>query len=471
MQKTNNFIIEDEFDIVDIGTLHNKKRLLIIATNMIKNPGKSILSQSSSRTEAKAAYQFFNNENLDFEEISRVHHFKTIERIVEVDSPILAIQDTTIINYSSQQKKDDCSKTNQHGKGLKLHSCIATTLDGLNLGILHQLSLSDDSSEVAELSDYEKKNRPIEEKQSYRWIESFNESMFLMPDDIDITFVSDREGDIYEYMSTIDSRKKSFITRIVQNRMTSDNERILDAIKKEKTENSIIIRVPRNPLKKKKARDAELEIRFAKYEIKCPDRLKNNEKYSKPIAISVVYVKEKNPPEGDEVIEWFLMTNKVVSDFASALQIIKNYIQRWKIERFHFVLKSGGCEVQKIQARTMKVTISMIMLYSIISVFIMNLTYAARLTPDRPCSDFFEENEWKILYCIANQTNNIPDKPYAIKDAVNYIAWLGAGKRPPSDGDPGLKLIWRGLEKLYLLVDHCEVIHGYVEAIKINGTS
>ena len=249
MQQINNFIVEEEFDIVSIGTQHNKKRLLKIATNMIKNPGKSLLAQSSSRTEAKAAYQFFNNENLDMEEISRVHHFKTIERIVEVNSPVLAIQDTCPLDYSSQQKKDDCSKVNQYGKSLKLHSCITITLEGLNLGVLNQLTPSEDSTDDSELSEYEKKMRPIEEKESYRWIESFNESMYLMPDDVDITFISDREGDIYEYIATIDSCKKSFLTRIVQNRMTSDNEKILDAIKDEQCKNSIIIRELRKTIK------------------------------------------------------------------------------------------------------------------------------------------------------------------------------------------------------------------------------
>jgi hypothetical protein len=51
----NNCIIDDEFYLLKVGTGHNTKRAKSIMSNMLENPGKSIFSQSSSRTEAKAA--------------------------------------------------------------------------------------------------------------------------------------------------------------------------------------------------------------------------------------------------------------------------------------------------------------------------------------------------------------------------------------------------------------------------------
>jgi hypothetical protein len=36
-------------------------------------------------------------------------------------------------------------------------------------------------------------------------------------------------------------------------------------------------------------------------------------------------------------------------------------------------------------------------MYSIIAVMIMNMTYAARLTPDMPCSLLLGDGEWKLL--------------------------------------------------------------------------
>jgi hypothetical protein len=68
----------------------------------------------------------------------------------------------------------------------------------------------------------------------------------------------------------------------------------------------------------------------------------------------------------------------------------------------------------------------------------------------------FEEDEWKVLYCTANKTRKPPDKPYTIEEAVTYLSWLGGPKRAPSDGPPGVKTIWIGLDKLNTLLTYKE---------------
>jgi hypothetical protein len=94
---------------------------------------------------------------------------------------------------------------------------------------------------------------------------------------------------------------------------------------------------------------------------------------------------------------------------------------------------------------------ALILMYSVIAVFIMNLTYIARIHPELPCTILFEDEEWKILYCVANRTKKVPDRPYTIKEAVDYAGRLGGPKRAPSDGPPRVKTIWTGLQKLYTL--------------------
>jgi hypothetical protein len=100
---------------------------------------------------------------------------------------------------------------------------------------------------------------------------------------------------------------------------------------------------------------------------------------------------------------------------------------------------------------------ALILMYSVIAVFIMNLTYIARIHPGLPCTILFEDDEWKILYCAANRTKKVPDKPYTVKEAADYAGRLGGPKRAPSDGPPGVKTIWTGLQKLYTLLDYREL--------------
>ena len=83
---------------------------------------------------------------------------------------------------------------------------------------------------------------------------------------------------------------------------------------------------------------------------------------------------------------------------------------------------------------------------------ILNLTYLARLCPDADCDLIFEEDEWQVLYRAANKTRTPPSEPYSLGEAVEYVARLGGFKGAKSDGFPGLKVIWLGLNKLYTLL-------------------
>jgi hypothetical protein len=67
-------------------------------------------------------------------------------------------------------------------------------------------------------------------------------------------------------------------------------------------------------------------------------------------------------------------------------------------------------------------------------------------------------DEWKLLYCIANKTKAEPKKAYTMKEAVEYLGWLGGPKRALSDGPPGVKTIWTGLMKLYILLAYREYL-------------
>jgi hypothetical protein len=119
------------------------------------------------------------------------------------------------------------------------------------------------------------------------------------------------------------------------------------------------------------------------------------------------------------------------------------------------VLKSG-CAVEKLQERSMEKTTLLVLMYSIIAIAIMNITYIARIHPELPCMVCFEEDEWKVLYCTANKTKKPPEKSYTIAEAVTYLSWLGGPKRTPSDGPPGAKTIWIGLDKLNTLLEYKE---------------
>jgi len=115
-------------------------------------------------------------------------------------------------------------------------------------------------------------------------------------------------------------------------------------------------------------------------------------------------------------------------------------------------LKSG-CQIEKIQQRTYERIKPVLFIYSVIAVFILALTLMARSNPDLPCDVFLDVDEWKILFSLINCKQKPPDKPYSLKTAVAYLGELGSFRHAPSDGDYGVKSVWKGLFKLFNALD------------------
>jgi hypothetical protein len=115
----------------------------------------------------------------------------------------------------------------------------------------------------------------------------------------------------------------------------------------------------------------------------------------------------------------------------------------------------------------MEKTKTLILMYSVIAVFILNLTYIARVNPELPCSILFDEEEWKVLYYVASRRKEASEKPYTIGEAVEYIGNLGGPRRAPSDGPPGVKTIWWGLQKFYTLYDYREMFDFYGSSLEL----
>jgi hypothetical protein len=449
------YTIAEEFADVDFNEKRLEKRFRQTMETLSKDPQKSIYGSSANRAEAKAIYNLLGNDKFNKNEILRAHREATIRRM-EGRSLILAVQDTTSVNYDSQREMEGNGYISDKTMGVNIHSCLAVTPEGLVLGTLYQMGFNRAESKNTALTREQRKNRPIEEKESNRWLETMERADRNIGDDIKVLHICDREGDNYELFDKAIQSGRHFLIRIVHNRMTVENGHILDNIRETPIKGRVKARIPRDSRRNVKEREAVLQVRHTQYEIKKP-QIKNKNKALLPsLTVKVIYVKEERPPKGIEAIEWFLMTNEEAESFEAAYEIVGYYIQRWKIERFHYVLKSG-CKVEELQERDMGKMKVLILMYSVIAVFIMNLTYIARINPELPCTILFEEEEWKMLYCAANRTKKVPDRPYTIKEAVDYIGWLGGPKRAPSDGPPGVKTIWTGLQKLYTLLDYREL--------------
>ena len=137
------------------------------------------------------------------------------------------------------------------------------------------------------------------------------------------------------------------MVRLVQDRVTESGEHSIQQLRRTKACGEVDVNIPRDTRKNRSARTANMEVAFCSVAISRPKRV--CKELPKHLVATLVRITEIG--ETKEPIEWFLITNILVTNADDVMKIVGYYVHRWKIERFHYVLKSG-CQVEKIQQRT-----------------------------------------------------------------------------------------------------------------------
>src|SRR5713101_1137680 len=136
----------EEFESVDLGDKRRTARLIKLCGRLAEMPESSINQACGDWAETKAAYRFFQNENVEVQNILTAHRVKTAERASH-HRTVLAIQDTSYLVYTSHRQTTGLGKLSLkkgkrvekiHSRGLLMHSCLAVTTEGLPLGLLDQ---------------------------------------------------------------------------------------------------------------------------------------------------------------------------------------------------------------------------------------------------------------------------------------------------------------------------------------------
>ena len=225
------FNMEEEFAGLDCNSSRLEKRFIRTMETLSKQPEQSIWCCSENRAEAKAIYRMLGNENLHREEVLRAHREATIERMARQGGTILAVQDTTSLNYNTQTKMEGIGYIGDKTLGVNIHSSLAVTADGLVLGLLDQTSYNRAQAKDDSRSHESKKVRALEEKESVRWVQALAASTAALPKTVKVITVCDREGDMYELLDAAETSGQLFLIRAAQNRMTVEDSAILSSKK------------------------------------------------------------------------------------------------------------------------------------------------------------------------------------------------------------------------------------------------
>jgi hypothetical protein len=198
---------------------------------------------------------------------------------------------------------------------------------------------------------------------------------------------------------------------------------------------------------KRKPRIATLTVRFTSLELQPPQQHPQRSNL-KPVRLQVVWAIEEQPPVGEKVISWLLLTTLEVTNFEQAERCLRWYSYRWLIERYHYTLKSG-CRLEQLQLETADRLERALATYAIVAWRLLWLTYEARCHQEKSIEGILPTHYWIALYCHIHQTTVLPTEPPTLADCVRWIARLGGFLGRRQDGEPGVKTLWLGLQRLH----------------------
>lgn len=458
---------EQEFGHVDFPDARLRPRLVRLAQAFAEHPTAPIgVALNGAASQTKAAYRFFHNPQVDLQTLLHPHYEATAARIRE-HPLVLVAQDTTSLNYDAHPATRALGPINTRAdgaQGLKLHDSLALTPEGVPLGLVDIQVWARDPQQMGQAK--QRKKRPIEEKESQRWLTSLQRTaaMQRLCPATRLVNIADREADIYELFERAvhnpdgpDLLVRASRTTQRQVAEADDVKPLWDYLPGQPVRGGCVLHIPARG--GRQARRATLQVRCAPIQLHPPKRLSG----AAVLGLWAVHAIEHEPPAGSEPVEWLLLTTVSSVTLDDALARLSWYAARWNIEVFHRTLKSG-CRIEDRRLGDADSLQACLAIDLVVAWRVMHLTKLGRETPEVPCSVFFEEAEWKALVCHQQRSPDPPETPPTLGEAMRMVAKLGGFLGRKGDGHPGATAIWRGLNRLADITETFTIFHPSIRA-------
>lgn len=447
-----------ELQYADLGDARLNRRLISLVEALADQPTSSVPEACGDWAATKGAYRFWSSEQVSVDAIGEAHRRSTMER-VKGHEWVLAIQDTTSLDFTDHPATQGMGTLDHPAcRGLKVHSVLTATTQGVPLGIIHQEVWSRDPATLGK--KHQRRSKATKDKESQRWLSALERTQASCPEETRVITVADREADIYDLLALPRQPRAELLVRATYNRRVDHEAQYLwEAMDQSPLRGKLSIWLQRRD--HQPGRWATLAVRYQTLAIQ-PPRYRQSRERLQPVEVAVILAQEESPPPGIRPVRWLLFTTLPVNTFQEAVQCLRWYSYRWLVERYHFVLKSG-CNLEKLQLEDGSRIHRALATYSIVAWLLLWLTYQAREHPEDPCTSVLETHEWQSLYCTVHRTPIPPEKPPTLHEAVRWIARLGGFLGRTHDGHPGVKTIWRGLRRLHDIANTWKLLHPEIQ--------
>ena len=434
-----------EFAHARCGDRRLHERLITIARDFAAHSRADTPEACGTRTRTKAAYRFLANPKATMQRLIRSHAQASAGRCRDHDV-VLAVQDTTTLNYSAPTITEGLGPIGSRAngaQGLIIHDTMAFSTEGTPLGLIDVQAWARHPEDhgLRRLGD---DDRDLDNKESGKWLDSHEEASRLQEQlpGTRVVSVGDRESDIYELLlAARPDEAADALVRARQDRRLAGSGTKIDAhLEARAPEAEVELNVPQRH--NQPGRIARLELRYERVTLQAP----KNKRRLGSVELDVVQAKEIDPPEGIEGLKWTLLTTVPTTTAEEACERLEWYATRWQIEVYHRTLKSG-CRVQERNLGDADRLETALAIDMVVAWRTFWLTKWGRERPQTPASAILEPDEWKALLVRMDVSwDPGPEDEPTLYQAMHLIARLGGYQ--DRKREPGAQTIWRGLQRI-----------------------
>lgn len=456
---------EEEFGSSALGDPRRVRRLVAVAAEAARRPAGQVTAVFDDDAEREGAFRLVGNPAVHGDDIALAAHQACARRSVGEEFVFVPI-DGSSLNLTDTKRQKGLGHIGARyigAQGMQVISAMAVTSQGVPLGLCGQKYWVRVRPSTKGGRKHDR--RTTEEKEIQNWLTVMQQVREVYSAEAGSTmpwFQIDREGDAWPILLQAQQTNQRLTVRASHDRRleTEDGRRYLwDALEEQPCLGTYELDIPSKPERRlskqrkgtaRKGRRSTIEIRVGSVTLSLLDE---RTKQKHPQEISAVLAREAAPPEGEEPIEWLLLTTAPITTFEEAKLVVFGYTQRWRIEDFHRAWKSGVCDVEDTQLRGRDRIIRWATILASVAVRTIRLAYLARHQPQRSALEEFSRAELDAILLASPRTRHLRGTIPTIFDAVTFLAKLGGYTGKASGGPPGPRVLARGLQRIEVLAD------------------
>ncbi len=437
--------VRHEFAQARCGDERRQERLLEVVRDFAGHSEATTPEACGTRTRTKAAYRLLANPRVTMRELIGSHAQAAAGRCRQHDV-VLAVQDTTTLNYSAPTITEGLGPIGSRSngaQGLIVHDTMAFSTEGTPLGLLDVQAWARHPEDHG-LRRLASDDRDLDNKESGKWLDSHDEASRLQAQlpATRVVSVADREGDLYDLL--VAAQQPGAADLLVRNqharRLAGSGESLTRHLEVRAPDAEVELNVPQRH--NQPERIARLAVRYERVTIQPP----KGKRGLGPVELDAVQAMEVDPPEGTKGLKWTLLTTVPTTTAEAACERLQWYATRWQIEVYHRTLKSG-CRIQERNLGNAERIETALAIDMVVAWRVFWLTKWGRERPDTPTSALLEPDEWKALLVRTDVAwDPGPEDEPTLYQAMHLIAGLGGYQ--DRKREPGAQTIWRGLQRI-----------------------